>query len=139
MERGTKIAAIAAVGFALATALGGCATTGTATTGIEIRRGGGSDRVKAATPGEVYASFADGSPAPHVRIRAMDTSERVYDVTTDDAGRAPLALWSEAIALWRVQAPDGRYVPIQPCRIYAADGKIKGFRFACTIPEGGSK
>lgn len=126
------------IALAALLALGGCATTGTAGLGVDLKRNG-SDAAKRATPAEVVVSYDDGSPAPHARLRAMDTSERVYDVDCNDTGRASIAVWSPAMSLWRVLEADGTWSPIPPCRTYAADGKKAGLRFACTISRGGAK
>lgn len=130
-----------AIALAGLISIASCATTGTGSVGagIEIKRGGGGDAAKRTTPAEVVVSFADGSPAAGVKIRAIDTAERVYDLITNADGRANIAVWSEAMSLWRVGMADGSWKSIPPCRGYKADGKTAGVRFACTVPQGGDK
>lgn len=137
MGRGTKLLAIAALGLVVATGLGGCATTGTAGLGLKV--GSGTDAaMKHAVPTEVSVAYEDGSPAAARWLRAVDSSEHVYDVHTNEAGADTVPIWSEAIVLWRVES-GGEWRPIPPCRPWPANGKKKWIRFACTIERGGSK
>ena len=137
----------AAAALALAAMLSGCAATAKA--GVNVLQRPRPEAPPAApivvgVPGStsqpahqiarsatVLVMYPDLTPAPGVRVQAVDADERLIDFTSGDDGQARLTIWTTAIPVWRAWQ-GGDWVALVPARVYPADDAA-GFRLVLTL------